>query len=162
MAPTARPHGDLSREDPMTFLRLRVLRPFVVAAAALLGVLAGTAPANADYLENYWYCNTGTFSFWGASHSCIKGTLAGGATQYGNPAADRQFIVGTDHQIWNIVHYETGYLSGWKSLGGWGQKGVWVVASNTPKNVTIRTVGSDGRNWCKKLTNGSWGLWYHC
>ena len=146
----------------MLVLRSRLLRPVLVVVTTVAGLLATAAPAHADSIENYWSCSSGTFSFWGAKHSCIKGTVAGGATQYGSPSADRQFIVGTDHQIYNIVHYETGYLSGWKSLGGWGQRGVWVSSSNGPSNISIYTIGSDGNRWCKRLTSGSWGGWYRC
>ena len=88
--------------------------------------------------------------------------MTGGATQYGTPTADRKFLVGTNHTIYNAVHYENGYISGWQSLGGWGKGGVWVKATSGPKNITVYTTGSDNNRWCKKLTNGSWGGWYRC
>jgi hypothetical protein len=146
----------------VTTLTRRLRRPFIALSTALVGVLAVAAPASADYIYNSWRCNTGTSSFYGATHSCIVGTVTAGTTQYGNPTADRKFALGPDHQVWNVVHYETGYLSGWRSLGGWGKSGVWVSSTSGPQNMVIHTIGSDSRTWCKRLSNGSWGAWYRC
>ena len=57
----------------MNLWRSRVLRPLLVALATLAGVTVVAAPANADYIYNSWYCNTGTSPFYGVTHSCLKG-----------------------------------------------------------------------------------------
>lgn len=71
------------------------------------------------------------------------------------------FVIGLDHAVWNIVEYASGGSSGWTSLGGWAQVGVFVRYVNSPSSLGIWVYGRDGNRWCKNL-NGGWGGWHRC
>jgi hypothetical protein len=74
---------------------------------------------------------------------------------------EHTFIIGLDHAVWNIVEYANGGSSGWRSLGGWAQIGVYRHYVYSPSNLGIWVIGGDGNPWCKAL-NGSWGSWHRC
>lgn len=74
------------------------------------------------------------------------------------------FIIGLDHAVWNIVQYAGGGASGWRSLGGWLQRGVWARYVSSPSNLGIWAYGAGangGRPYCRNL-NPSWQPWYAC
>lgn len=91
----------------------------------------------------------------------ICGTIS--VTMYFDDGTRRKFIIGWDRAVWNIVRYPSGTYSSWRSLGGWAQVGVfaYIYDSRYSSDLTISTVGRDGRDWCRAL-HGSWWPWGLC
>jgi hypothetical protein len=75
------------------------------------------------------------------------------------------YIIGLNHEIWNIIEYApngpAGETSGWRSLGGWAQIGVYINYGVSAGDLGIWTygTGSDPKPSCKNF-NGTWGNWY--
>ncbi|MEA2243155.1 MAG: hypothetical protein QOD24_2711 [Solirubrobacteraceae bacterium] len=75
----------------------------------------------------------------------------------------RFFVIGTDHAVWNIAEYRAGGATGWRTLGGWVQTGVYTrywYPSNSSR-LGIEAWGPSSHLWCRDL-NYSWGPWYQC
>lgn len=75
-----------------------------------------------------------------------------------NDGTERLFVIGTDHAVWNIVEYPNGTQSGWRSLGGWLQIGVYayIYDPRYAYDLEIWSYGRDGLAWCRAL-HSSWG-----
>lgn len=78
---------------------------------------------------------------------------------------ERAFVLGNDHAVWHIVRHPNGRYDGWRSLGGWGQRGVYKQFLINRNHFGINTIGRDGRRWCKSLDGGffpEWTNWHRC
>lgn len=128
------------------------LRRVTIALAVVLGLLVpGLFSQSAQ-------ASSCAYNFYGYVGYYICGTHT---QHYSNTAGgEREFVIGTDHAIWNIIKYNSnGSISGWRSLGGWGKTGVYDdVRLGVP--LEIKTVGADGLWWCDAYINGSWQGWY--
>ena len=124
----------------------------LVAMACVTGLTVATAqPAEAA-------CTT-RVTFHGKVGYALCGT---GWTIKDFGDVERGVLIGANRQVYNIVYYQsTGYVSNWSSLGGTAYFDVWFVSGSTAQNLTVRTIGSDDRYWCKGY-NGSWGGWFRC
>lgn len=116
----------------------------------------GAATTNAVDAQCYTTLDGG-----GPVGGVICGTIS--VTMYFDDGTRRKFIIGWDRAVWNIVRYPSGAYSSWRSLGGWAQVGVfaYIYDSRYPNDLTISTVGRDGRDWCRAL-HGSWWPWGLC
>lgn len=157
----------------MKHLLGRAATQLALVASALVIGLVGTASA---------YAAPGAATHYGSSiHTArASATTATGCdvTFYGKPGtavcgtdvldeyfADgtvRRFVIGTDYAVWNIVHYGTGGVSDWRSLGGDARVGVYDYSTTNSSTLTIWTYGTNGIPYCDSLASSSWSGFYRC
>jgi hypothetical protein len=139
--------------------------------AALLSVfaLAGTASADTSAATTEVFTVSGTSTAAGCAVQLNNGPVGyaicgtDGTYMGFNDGTERLFVIGTDHAVWNIVEYPNGTQSGWRSLGGWLQIGVYdyIHDPRYAYDLEISSYGRDGAAWCRAL-HSSWGAWHHC
>ena len=135
-------------------MRGSLLRRMLVTLAVTLGVtlLSPAAPSQAASCPVTFHGYTGHYVC-GTDWTYVNFTSQG---------VERMFVIGTDYAIWNIVYYQsTGYVSGWKSLGGKSYTGVYRYSASSPTNFTISTIGTNNLRYCDRYTGG-WSGWYRC
>lgn len=71
------------------------------------------------------------------------------------------FIVGWDEAVWHIYQRYAGdsAWSGWSSLGGGANSGVFGLSANPPG---IWIYGWDNQPYCDVWTGSQWSGWFSC
>ncbi len=149
----------------MKLLHRAALRSISVASALAIGFLATTSAsatptrhgesgftASVTGCDVYFYGKRGTRVC--DTYGFIKTDPVDGTV--------REFIIGTDYAVWNIVRYPSGAVSDWRSLGGDARVGVDLYSYYDSGTLTISTTGTNGARYCDSLSSSFWTGFYRC
>ncbi|GAA2155596.1 hypothetical protein GCM10009760_55670 [Kitasatospora kazusensis] len=132
----------------------------MVAAAVLVGVGIGIAPAQATTLAPHTVGSCTSPQFGGGFY-CGDAYGSGQNFYTFEDGTTQIFVIGMDHAVWSRWTYLDGGMSSWMSLGGYLTSKV-SISNADGGSFTIGAIGGDGHTmWYRDRDGGgNWTAWH--